>query len=191
MKKLFAILGILCLFVSINLAYNLKQGASRATALNDKKVIFAAVDENTPPSCTWDVTLDENVLSEDKSKAIVIKATNKAEKECQSIISLHAPGFDISPSKEEQNVKLPTQAKGSLSWIITPRRTGTYELAISDIINTKVFGITVTNTFGLSTFQAKTFSIIGSLFGPMLTIPWWYERIRQRKPKPETPKEEN
>jgi hypothetical protein len=115
----------------------------------------------------------------------VINLHNKSERDCESNISLRAPGFDISPPKEEQKITIPPKNSGSLSWIIIPRKTGSYDLIVADVLNTKIIGITVTNLFGLSPTQAKAFSILGSLFGPMFTVPWWWDRW-QRKSKPRT-----
>ena len=83
----------------------------------------------------------------------------------------------------EEEINLKTKENGSMSWIISPRKTGTYEIAVSDPLNSKVFGINVTNMFGLSAVQAKSASILGTIFGPMLTVPWWWEKWFQRKKK--------
>ena len=88
-------------------------------------------------------------MSENKTEGLTINLKSPKETECESTISLQAPGFDISPSKEEQTVNLPPAKSGSISWILSPRKTGTYEISVSDQINTKIFGITVNNIFGL------------------------------------------
>lgn len=172
----------LALFLSgIFLGNKLKTGEKKASALDDKRTSFAIIGEGGPPPCSWEVSQPDRVISENKSQAILIKAKNSAEKNCETIVSLHAPGFDLSPYKDEQKINLATSGKGSLSWILTPRKSGTFEIAVSDLIDTKIFGITVTDMFGLTANQAKVFSIIGSLFGPMFTIPWWLDKWRRRK----------
>ena len=119
----------------------------------------------------------------------MVMLTKNLDENCRSLISLRSPGFDISPAKDEQTISLNKGGKGSLSWIITPRKSGTFDIALSDSTNTKIYGISVTNILGLSAFQAKIASIFGGLFGPMFTIPWWWDKLRGRsKPKPEVQK---
>lgn len=179
------IIFVFCLITGINLVRN----ESSALALDDKKTRFGMISDDAPPFCTWEVELPERVMSEDKSQAVVMHTKNAAKKDCESYISLRAPGFDISPAKEEQKITLPAQGKGSISWIITPRKSGAYEIAVSDALNTKILGVTVTNIFGLDAIQAKLFSTVGGIFGPMMTIPWWWDRWR-RKPKQDIRKDE-
>ncbi|MBI4226448.1 hypothetical protein HY612_05040 [Candidatus Roizmanbacteria bacterium] len=180
------IFGLAIFFSGIFLGNNLKKDEKQALALDDKKTIFGFVDENVPPPCSWEVKSPERVMSENKSQAIIVQLKNTADKECESTLSLRAPGFDLSPGKEDQSINLMVSNKGSLSWIMTPRKTGTFEIAVSDILNTKIFGITVNNMFGFSAGQAKIFSFIGSLFGPMFTIPWWLDKWHRRKYRQET-----
>jgi hypothetical protein len=188
MKKIIGAIGLFLCALSLLFFGKFLLAEKKALSLDAKKTAFAEIIDEYPP-CQWEVTAPDRVLSEDKSQAITVKTSNHMDGACRSTISLHAPGFDISPSKEDQQTVLPVKQSGSLSWILTPRKTGTFEISVSDIINTKIFGITVTNTFGLSSFQAKIASIIGSIFGPMLTIPWWWERLLNRK-KPKQPEQQ-
>ncbi len=188
-KVIIGIIGIILFLFGIVTFFNISKEESQALSLDSEKEIFAMMDENSPPPCSWEVKPPERVMAEDKSQAIVIQTTNSEKKQCESFLTLRAPGFELSPPKEEQAIKLPAKGKGSLSWILTPHRAGTFEIAVSDIINTKVLGITVTNIFGLTAIQAKFSSILFSLFGPMLTVPWWWDKLRQRKQKQELQKD--
>ena len=182
MKIVVGVTGIVILVISLLSFYSLYQSEYLASMLYDKKTAFGIIQG--PPQCAWQVKPPEKVISENKSQAIIVETKNTARTECASTISIRAPGFDTSPTDDEQEITHPVKGKGSLSWILTPRKTGTFDIAISDVLNTDIFGITVTNLFGLSTTQAKLFSIFGTLFGPMLTVPWWWDRFRQRKPTP-------
>ncbi len=191
MGKLFiAFLGIVLFFYGLTLGNNLQQGEKLALSLDDKKKAFAAIGEDSLPSCLWDVKTPDRVMAENKSQAIVIQTKNSAKKPCESYLSLRSTGFEKNPPKEEQKVTLPVGGKGSISWILTPHKAGTFDIAVSDIINTKIFGITVTNIFGLTGTQAQYLSVISTLCGPMLTVPWWWDRWRQKKQKQEVKKEE-
>jgi len=188
-KKFIAIAGILLFLSALLLGNSLRKGENLASALDDEKNVFAIMEG--PPPCTWEVNVPERVIAENKSQAIVVEVSNSADVDCESTLSLRAPGFDMSPPKEEQKIILKSAGKGSLSWILTPRKTGVFEIAVSDIINTRIFGITVKNVFGLTASQAKLFSIVGSLFGPMFTVPWWWDKFRGRKQKQEIRKDGN
>lgn len=171
------------LLAGITLFFKFQNSEKSAKLRDNEKTIYGSIGEGPLP-CTWDVKEPERVMSEEKSQALVVKIINKSDEECESTLSLSSPTFDISPSKDEQTISLTKKGKGSISWIITPRKSGTFDIAISDVLNTKIFGITVTNVFGLNAFQAKVASIFGGLFGPMLTVPWWWDRLRRRKQQP-------
>ncbi len=185
-KLLIGFLGIV-LFLSAVLLHNrLLEDEKKALAVDSQKHANGVVQG--PPLCSWEVSPPDRVMAENKTQAILIAVRNKEKETCESYIALRAPSFDTNPPKEEQKISLQPNQKGSLSWILTPRRTGTFELSVSDSIDTKIFGITVKNIFGLTSAQAKVFSFIGTLCGPMLTIPWWIERWHKKKQEPQKPK---
>jgi len=164
-KKLIALAGILLIAASLYILFRLNQGEKLAASRDSKKQSYGFVEGPLP--CNWEVKNPEKVMSESKSQAIVINVSNPTGETCQSVISVRSPGFDTSPSKDEQTISLKKDGKGS----------------------TKIFGITVTNIFGLNALQAKIASVLGGLFGPMFTIPWWWDKLRGRgKPKPEVQK---
>lgn len=181
-KGVLAFSGLILLVVGISLGNTLRQGTSEALAKDGTKKKFGMIASDIP-QCVWDVAEPDRVMAENKSQAVVINTKNPESKPCESFISLRAPDFDMRPPKEEIKVSLPAKRNGSISWIIKPRRTGTYEMAVSDVLNTKILGITVTNVYGLTAGQAKALSTVGSLFGPMLTVPWWWDWYRRRKQK--------
>lgn len=193
MSKLgIGLVGIFLFFSSFSLGNNLRTGEKLAAALDNEETVFAVTGDDVAPPCSWNVSVPERVMAENKSQAVVVEVSNSVDVACESIVSLRAPGFDVSPAKDEQKITLKSGGKGSLSWILIPRKTGTFEIAISDIVKTRIYGITVKNVFGLTTTQAKSFSIVGSLFGPMFTVPWWVEKMWfRRKRKQEQQKDEN
>ena len=182
-KKLFALAGLVISIFSVILIVKNNSEEKKAVRRDEVKKIFAIVGEDTPPSCNWNVKMPDRVMTENTSQAIIAETSNSAKKNCETYLSLLAPGFDVQPAKEEQKINLEPNRKGSASWIITPQKSGNFELTVSDIINTKIFGVNVTNMFGLNAFQAKILSVLGSLFGPMFTIPWWWDRFKKRRPE--------
>lgn len=180
MKKFVAVIGLSILVLSLGIVKVLNLGKSKALVLNDEKTSYGTIVSDIPP-CTWDIEDPEPVMAENKTQAIVINLSSSKESECETLLTVRAPGFDTSPSKESQTVNLPADKKGSISWILSPRKTGVYDIAVTDDINTKIYGVTVNNIFGLSVIQAKIASFFGTLFGPMLTVPWWWDRLRKKK----------
>lgn len=185
MKAIAGIFGIIVFITSSILVFGLISEQKRATALDDIKKSYGEVAGDLLP-CPWEGVAPERVMSEDTSQAIVIRVKSLAQEDCRTSITLRAPGFDISPMKEEQSVTVSRNSTGSLSWIINPRKTGTYTISLSDMLNTKIYGITVTTVFGLTGGQARIASFLGGLFGPMLTVPWWWDKWRARKKKENT-----
>ena len=178
-KLLFALIGVLLLIICLSLYTHVTNAEKIAAAKDTTKTSHG--DVMGPPMCSWKVETPERVISENKTLAILIKVSNPEKQACETQLSLRAPGFDYSPVRDEQQIKLAPNKHGAISWILTPRKPGTFDLAVSDIINTQIFGVNVTNIFGLSSGQAKLFSVVGSIFGPMLTVPWWFEIWRQKR----------
>jgi len=186
MRTILAVAGVLLFLVGLVLAFSLIVGALRAASLDETNTIHAALSEDAPPFCTWEASISARVMTQNTSQAVLVKVSNPADRECQSTISLRAPGFEISPAREEQKIALKAGGAGSLSWLVTPHRTGTFQIAVSDILNTQILGVTVKDENGLTAAQAKLLALVGSFFGPMLTVPWWVEKLNLRKPKRES-----
>ena len=182
-KKTLFVSGLVIFIIS--LAYfNILQSGERNAEIGDSQTESYGIISEGPIPCSWDVQQPTRVMSESKSQAILINLENSTPEKCESVLSLRAPGFTISPLKEEQKIAIDASKSGSLSWILIPQKSGSFEFTVSDQLNTKIFGVTVTNTFGLNVVQAKIASIIGTLFGPMFTIPWWWDRFRKKKDSP-------
>lgn len=180
LKAIIFLTGIIMFILSLYYGLSIIKGQRLASSLDKQETSYAAISEGPLP-CTWDTNLSSRVIPENKSQAIIIQFSNTYDEKCETILTLRSPGFDTTPNKEEQKINLESKSQGSLSWILTPRKIGTFEITISDIINTKILGITVNNIFGLSATYAKLLSISGSLMGPMLTVPWWVEKLITRR----------
>ena len=186
-RKSLGLVGLLMLLLAIGVGGVLFSINQRTQARDSIDTKHGMVVSDFPP-CTWDLGMPQRVLSENNSQTIVINATNTADADCQSELSLLAPGFDISPRKDTQTVTAKPQGQGSIAWIVIPHKSGSFDIVISDGLKTQVAGITVTNILGLTATQAQICSILGSLLGPMFTVPWWVERWQKRKrPKEQAP----
>ena len=178
-KQTIGLLGTLVLIVSFWSGANIRKNEKIASRLDDNKTVNAVI--MGPPPCRWEVLPPERVISENSNQAVVINTLNTGDEDCESVLYLQAPNFTKSPSKDEQKIVLPVGGSGSISWIITPNKTGSYQIAVTDDVSTKIFGIVVNNMFGLNSLQAKILSVLGTLFGPMLTVPWWWDRLKKNK----------
>ena len=182
-RRAIALIGLAIFIVALCAASLLISTSHQAQSRDHIDTRFGVVSSDIP-LCVWEVTLPQRVLVEDNSQSIVVHATDPADTACQSALTLSAPGFGITPHKEEQIVTVKPKGSSSVAWILTPQKSGSYEIAVSDGINTQVFGVTVTNLLGLTALQAQIMATLGTLFGPIITVPWWIERWQQRKRLP-------
>ena len=149
MRTIIAVAGVLLFLVGLILGISLILDALRAASLDETHTIHAAISEDASPFCTWEASLSTKVMTQNTSQAVLVKVSNPADKECQSTLALRAPGFEISPMRDEQKIALEAGGTGSLSWLVTPHRTGTFQIAVSDILNTQILGVTVKDEYGL------------------------------------------
>ncbi|MCW5849339.1 MAG: hypothetical protein KIT87_04625 [Anaerolineae bacterium] len=180
--------GLLLFVVGVGLGVMTLGGALAASARDATDEKHGIVEG--PPLCNWDATLSRRVMAENETQSVLVSATNPFTETCQSTLTLRAPSFDLSPSKDQQTLSVPPGRPGSVGWIVSPRKTGVYEVAVSDDLTTRTLGLSVTNVFGLSAFQSQLLAGLGSILGPMLTAPWWFDKWQQRaKAKPPAKKE--
>lgn len=186
LKRNVAIIGLVIFLIAVAVGISLFVMQQQARLLDHEDTGFGVIVGDYPP-CIWEVDLSHRVLSENKSQTIIVNATNDMDVECQSLLTLLAPGFDISPRKDEQIISADANSRGSVAWVVASDEAGEYEIAITDGVDTRVLGVTVTNLFGLTAVQLQVLAVIGSILGPMMTVPWWLERVQRKKAKPAAP----
>lgn len=179
-RKWLAIVGAAVFAIALLLGAYLLLTSWRAQSRDRHEHKLGVIVSDFAP-CVWDVGMAQRVLSENNSQTVVVRTENLTDAECQSELSLLAPGFDVSPRKETLALRAQPKNSGSIAWIVVPKSIGSFELAISDGIDTRTLGVTVTNALGLTATQSQVLTFLGSLFGPMLTAPWWFDRWQQRK----------
>jgi len=179
-KKTLALAGMLTFFFGISLGLYLLGGTLFA-AIKDHLITTISAGECLHP--LGGAHVSKRTMTENESQALTVDLVNQNGQECEVTAKLSAPNFDIAPSEESQTITLPSHGNASLVWILTPQKTGVFEVLISAESDYQVIGINVTNLLGLSPIQAQLLSYIGSFFGPMLTAPWWYEKWKERSAK--------
>ena len=130
------------------------------------------------------IDLKQRIMSEAESQSLVIELINEnSTTSCVKTIEIQAPNFDISPIETRQTITSSVNIRSaSAVWTITPRKVGDFEITIRVNDGTNlVLGITVTNMFGLHASTIQFLSWLGTVLGPMLSIPWWYEKIIERR----------
>jgi hypothetical protein len=126
------------------------------------------------------------LMTIDDTEAVTGAITNNDTSECEVRIFLHIIDFSVSPQEpiDGYYVVVPPGKTIVTNWIIKPRELGTFKIGVvEDGINSNVFGITVTNAFGLNVWQAQLLSTIGTFLGPIAGAAWWYDRWQERKQK--------
>ena len=198
-NSLIAVIGLIAFlgFTISNVEVNkiIKEGNINASA-RDKEDIeiinVGPVNGQTGeeiPIC--DKPLDEvvikyRIMSENDSQSIVAILSNKSNKACAVFLRILAPNFTVSPLIQDTQLPSMFLNPGEVShqiWILTPEKTGTFDISISANNSGKIIGLTVKNLLGLSPTQTQVLSYIGSAFGPMLTIPWWMEKLQIKNRK--------
>jgi len=182
-KRTLAITGIVLFGVGIGLALVLWASAARAYSLDtggSSQGVTSAASCQHPLGA---VTVARRVISESDSESLSVVLGNDTPGECEISVHLSAPNFDISPTDDSRTVDVPPAQSVTIVWILSPRKPGSFQVAVTAGLDSAVIGLTVTNVLGLTPQQAKILSMVATFLGPMLTAPWWYERLKEARAK--------
>jgi len=182
LKRVLTICGGALFLVGVGLGIYLILASSRAEALDS-----ADSGRPAPGVSSRYLTLEtsDKVLSENDT--LVVAAHFSDSMNTSVSLRLSAPGF--TPSTTEPKPVVLTDHPGTLEWVLTPTKIGTFQILAEmedpsgKVVATTHVGVTVTNVFGLRAWQLQLLSYVTTLLGPMLTVPWWYERWKERKAK--------
>jgi hypothetical protein len=208
-KQLFVVLsllliGMILLVGGIWSAFSLRSRTDRGTldarALDN---VFGSGGSSgggvKPDPCrsvlSVEVVPAQRVMSDSDTQVLTVTLINHDKTLiCDEDVGFYAPEFDFTPASPlERHLTIPPGEKRSLSWIIEPRRQGTFEIGVSlDPLGIEpIVGITVTNVFGLTIWQAQLLSylssFLGAFFGPVLSFTWWYRIWKKHRRKKAAP----
>lgn len=175
---LFALFGFLLLLAGLGLGWYLFSQAQRAQTLDSN---FSG--EGMDGACAHPqpvIEVSNRSMSENDTQALRVRLTNTAAEECTVSVTLNAPNFDLGGTGSTQSVVVPAEGTATLSWIIAPKKVGTFEVTAQGGLDTAVAGLTVLNVLGLSASQLQLLSLLSTFLGPMLSAPWWFELFRSR-----------
>jgi hypothetical protein len=182
-KIIIAILGILLLLLGLSSLLLLRQDRLSALEVDTN---FNQSESAQPDSCRniiQTVALSNRVMTEKESQTLrIVLANTEGVETCHTAVRLAAVNFEVAPPAAERLVALePGGNPVTLLWILKPKETGSFELAVTAGSETWILGIVVTNVLGFTAVQVQILSYISSLLGPMLTAPWWYEQWQKRQ----------
>lgn len=184
-KTLLGVLGAVLFAAGIVFAGAILVNTAGAAARDTSDINHGMVIGDPP--CDWKASISDRVMSENETRALVINTTNQFDEPCRSQIRIAAPGFLITPRSEEQTLAVPPKRSGAVAWVLSPGKTGTFDVVVSDSLSTYALGVRVTDVLGLSAVQARIVSVIASVLGPMCTFPWWFDKWLQRRRRAERP----
>jgi hypothetical protein len=182
-KRSLAITGIVLFGVGIGIALVLWSSAARAYSLDMGRSSQGAVSAASCQHPLEGVNIVRRVISESDSESLSVVLGNDTLGECEISVHLSAPNFDISPTDDSRTVNVPPAQSVTVVWILSPRKSGSFQVAVTAGLDSAVVGLTVTNVLGLTPQQAKILSLVATFLGPMLTAPWWYDRLKEARTK--------
>jgi len=187
-KNILALCGLLLFLVGSVLAVSLLPSTLRAFSLDREETSGGvhglpcglALQHGTTK---WSVDV-QRLMSDSETQALAVLLQNPMLN-CPYRVLINAPEFTLSPNDPTRAVTPATQESIKFVWILTPTKLGTFAISVTiDTINgsdTRVVGITVTNSFGFVLWQVQLFSYISTALGPILTVAWWYDKWQERK----------
>jgi hypothetical protein len=180
-KVLLAYTGATALLFSVAVAFILWSGFQKAIKLDRGGLTFSA------PPCFFpleDARLERRVMSVKESQVLTVTLAAPSETECETTVRVQAPKFDLGDKAERKITVPPNLQKVRLVWVISPKDVGTYVIVVavghSDLRSLRL-GVTVTNVLGLTARWAQIAMYLAGVLGPILTVPWWYEKLKQMK----------
>lgn len=180
-RKILVVVGIILLAIGLILHFLLSLTNRSAMEMDGVIASQAPALETMCSQVGIEADIEKRIMSEQESQLLQLFLRTESPTSCTAVVELNVVNFNVSPSGSQREVMLRPETTSALTWVISPQQTGQYTVAITvnDAIIT--LGITVTTVLGLTAAQAQVVSVVGTLLGPMLTIPWWYEQWQKRK----------
>ena len=151
------------------------------------------------PSCELkDVKASSKTISDEKNLGLTVSLSPAGSKVgCRDTVVLDAPNFKTNA--KEKDVAVPPVASTSngkaekdkmaastkeFSWNLNPQETGQAKIGVTTNKGSDYAQVTVENELDVTKLLIDTSQILsglGVLLGPVLTIPWWFDKLRGRR----------
>lgn len=138
-----------------------------------------------------DVVVPQRIVKGDSRSLDIYLSNNDDTEDCEVLVVINAPKFQISPREVEKRVSLPANTKQHTSWIVSPKETGNHEITIdAGYFDHASVVISVRTVIGLSAGQAQIVSYLTYFLGPILTLPWWLSLLQKSRAKKDSERQE-
>lgn len=129
-----------------------------------------------------DVRVYPEIMSKSDSTALTAFLLNSdRNQKCEVVVRLNAPDFHVIGSEPDPIQIVPPRQNKMISWILTPKKSGTFQAIVdTGFLNQKV-GIEVTNDEMIPSLAQWWVSFLVYFLGSMLQLPWWLERWEKWK----------
>lgn len=197
-RRIIFIFGVIMLLSGVLYGYFVLATSRQASLADSSSIESGAGGGGQKPLCkkeTFELTEivpSDRVMSETDTIAITAVLSNKSDKECDVVLSLTVPNFEVDPAERSLVVLRPGMRTESFVWLLTPQKQGSFQARITAEVDglvrvNHIVGLAVTNILGLSPRSAKIASILGTfLGGSSFTLPTligWYKSWQQTRAK--------
>ena len=143
-----------------------------------------AVPSDAPPCDLEGVKASPDPISEEENAELTVSLSTESNIGCQDTVILDAPNF--STNSKERTVSISSgQKTKDIQWVLAPEDAG--KLTIAADTHTggerKTTNVVVKRTIDIP--WPQLLSGAGTIFGPMLAIPYWLDKWRGRKSRRE------
>lgn len=161
-RALFGLIGVFLLSLSVPLG---------ALFEKELKAIRQDFRELVPvvglkEEISFEATLSKRVLSENETTTLNAYLTNKGFSVLDDKVLLTNSSFDSSPEDQQNVVVAPGEVK-VITWILTPKKKGEFQISVTAHHETIFLGVVVTDILGLPT---RTIYIIAGIAGAIVFI---------------------
>ena len=152
-----------------------------------------AVASNSQQPCSnplLRVSAPDRVLQEGETETITVHVTNTDTGECDLTLSLVAPAFTLSPTDNQQLVRLSSTNSADVHWTARAKATGVATIAVTSGNASQQVGVSVVSSNGFLPPQRATLNYVGVILGALLAIgSLLFGMFRQSRKAPEDGKD--
>lgn len=197
LRKLLALAGVTLFTLSIVIALLSETSTNKASPPDKAAPPASQRSRDTKPqkktsACDLKgVEAQPKTVSEKEGLVLVITLSSGSSTNCQDTLSLDAPNFSVtSPTKavsippdregKSNTIKQPsnkTEQPEVISWRLAAKEAGKHQVVVETSTDSELVDVVVKGKINWS----QWLSSMGTIFGPMLTIPYWLDRWRERK----------
>ncbi len=177
-RALSLVAGCLLLFAAIWMMLTLGR-LGRDASEHDTAQKYSLLGKILP--CTLEEVAVPRVMSVRESHPLVVNVVREEGPPCESTVEVSATNFEFSPGELHRTIMLDAgRFRDTATWVMSPKQTGEYTIVVNTGADVQTFGVVVTNVLGFRAKPAQIITYVGSVLGPMLTVPWWLDRIKSR-----------